>query len=74
VTTAAGAANRWRPCLPDLLATAGAIVVVSSIAPLRHPLLVARELGSLDLLSGGQLVVLPTVSWLAEEYEALGVP
>ena len=33
-----------------------------------------RELGSLDLLSGGRLVVLPTVSWLAEEYEALGVP
>jgi alkanesulfonate monooxygenase SsuD/methylene tetrahydromethanopterin reductase-like flavin-dependent oxidoreductase (luciferase family) len=44
------------------------------IAPLRHPLLVARELGSLDLLSGGRLVVLPTVSWLAEEYAALGVP
>jgi probable F420-dependent oxidoreductase len=43
------------------------------IAPLRHPLLIARELGSLDLLSGGRLVVMPTVSWLAEEYEALGV-
>src|ERR1700683_101939 len=44
------------------------------IAPLRHPLLMARELGSLDLLSGGRLVVLPTVSWLEDEYRALGVP
>ena len=32
------------------------------------------ELGSLDLISGGRLVVLPTVSWLEEEYAALGVP
>jgi len=44
------------------------------IAPLRHPLLLARELGSLDLLSEGRLVVQPTVSWHRDEYEALGVP
>jgi probable F420-dependent oxidoreductase len=50
------------------------LVAGAVIAPLRHPLLIARELGSLDLLSGGRLVVLPTVSWLAEEYAALGVP
>jgi probable F420-dependent oxidoreductase len=49
------------------------LVAGAVIAPLRHPLLIARELGSLDLLSGGRLVVLPTVSWLAEEYAALGV-
>ncbi len=48
------------------------LVAGAVIAPLRHPLLIARELGSLDLLSGGRLVVLPTVSWLAEEYAALG--
>jgi probable F420-dependent oxidoreductase len=50
------------------------LVAGAVIAPLRHPLLIARELGSLDLLSGGRLVVLPTVSWLDEEYAALGVP
>jgi probable F420-dependent oxidoreductase len=44
------------------------------IAPLRHPLLLARELGTLDLLSEGRLVVQPTVSWHRDEYEALGVP
>jgi len=43
------------------------------IAPLRHPLLLARELGTLDLLSEGRLVVQPTVSWHRDEYEALGV-
>ncbi len=50
------------------------LVAGAVIAPLRHPLLIARELGSLDLLSRGRLVVQPTVSWLAEEYAALGVP
>jgi len=44
------------------------------LAPLRHPLLLARELGTLDLLSEGRLVVQPTVSWHRDEYEALGVP
>jgi probable F420-dependent oxidoreductase len=50
------------------------LVAGAVIPPLRHPLLLARELGSLDLLSEGRLVVLPTVSWHPEEYEALGVP
>ncbi|MFF4692314.1 TIGR03619 family F420-dependent LLM class oxidoreductase [Streptomyces sp. NPDC001307] len=44
------------------------------IAPLRHPLLLARELGTLDLLSEGRLMVLPNVSWSRDEYAALGVP
>jgi probable F420-dependent oxidoreductase len=50
------------------------LVASAVIVPLRHPLLIARELGSLDLLSGGRLVVQPTVSWLEDEYAALGVP
>ncbi len=50
------------------------LVAGAVIPPLRHPLLLARELGSLDLLAEGRLVVLPTVSWHREEYEALGVP
>jgi probable F420-dependent oxidoreductase len=44
------------------------------IPPLRHPLLLAKELATLDLLSRGRLVVQPTVSWHRDEYEALGVP
>jgi probable F420-dependent oxidoreductase len=49
------------------------LVAGAIIAPLRHPLILARELGTLDLLSAGRLVVLPTVSWHREEYDALGV-
>ena len=50
------------------------LVAGALIAPLRHPLLLAKELGTLDLLSQGRLVVLPTVSWHRDEYDALGVP
>ena len=46
---------------------------VALLAPLRHPLLLAKELATLDLLSRGRLVVQPTVSWHRDEYEALGV-
>jgi probable F420-dependent oxidoreductase len=49
------------------------LVAGAIVAPLRHPLLLARELGTLDLLSNGRLVVLPSVGWHQEEYEALGV-
>jgi len=64
---ACGAAIRDMDLLPRL----GAIAV---IAPLRHPLLLAKELGTLDLLAEGRLIVQPTVSWHRDEYEALGVP
>src|SRR5919199_4778123 len=43
------------------------------IAPLRHPLLLAKELATLDLLAEGRLVVQPTGSWHPPEYAALGV-
>jgi probable F420-dependent oxidoreductase len=44
------------------------------IAPLRHPLLLAKDLATLDLLAEGRLVVQPTVSWHEPEYTAIGVP
>ena len=50
------------------------LVAGAILAPLRHPLLLARELGSLDLLCEGRLVVQPSVSWSRDEYGALGVP
>jgi len=68
---------------PDTIVLASAIAAETSrvrialaaiIAPLRHPLLLAKQLATLDLLSQGRLVVQPTVSWSAEEYAALGVP
>src|SRR5439155_11272086 len=68
---------------PDTLVLASAIAAVTTrirvamaavIAPLRHPLLLAKQLATLDLLAEGRLVVQPTVSWSGEEYAALGVP
>lgn len=50
------------------------LVAGAILAPLRHPIVLARELGTLDLLCEGRLVVQPTVSWSRDEYDALGVP
>ena len=50
------------------------LIASAVIPPLRHPLQIAKELATLDLLSQGRLVVQPTVSWHRTEYEALGVP
>jgi len=50
------------------------LVASSVIVPLRHPLLLAKQLATLDLLSRGRLVVQPTVSWHRAEFDALGVP
>ncbi|MFC6061980.1 TIGR03619 family F420-dependent LLM class oxidoreductase [Streptomyces ochraceiscleroticus] len=50
------------------------LVAGAILAPLRHPLVLAKELATLDLLSKGRLVVLPTVSWSRDEYAALDVP
>jgi probable F420-dependent oxidoreductase len=69
----------WPDPLTLLAAVASAtsrlrLVASSIIAPLRHPLLLAKPLATLELLSEGRLVVQPTVSWHRPEYEALGVP
>ena len=49
------------------------LLAAAVLAPLRHPLLLAKELATLDLLAEGRLTVLPAVSWQEEEYRALGV-
>lgn len=43
------------------------------ILPYRHPLLMAKSLATIDVLSGGRLIVGAAVGWLAEEFEALGI-
>ena len=43
------------------------------IVPQRNPLVLAKELATLDLLSGGRVELGLGVGWLKEEFDALGV-
>jgi probable F420-dependent oxidoreductase len=44
------------------------------IVPQRNPLILAKELATLDQLSGGKVELGLGVGWLEEEFKALGVP
>ena len=44
------------------------------ILPQRNPVVLAKELATLDHLSGGRVELGIGVGWLREEFEALGVP
>jgi probable F420-dependent oxidoreductase len=44
------------------------------ILPYRSPLPVAKLLASVDVLSGGRLIVGAAIGWLEGEFDALGVP
>jgi len=44
------------------------------ILPQRTPAILAKELATLDVLSGGRVTLGVGVGWLKEEFQALGVP
>jgi probable F420-dependent oxidoreductase len=44
------------------------------ILPQRNPVVLAKEVATLDALSGGRVELGVGVGWLREEFEALGVP
>ncbi len=44
------------------------------ILPQRNPVVLAKEVATLDLLSGGRTELGVGVGWLREEFDALGVP
>lgn len=44
------------------------------VLPIRPSVLLAKMLGSLDLMSGGRLIVGAASGWLEREFDALGVP
>lgn len=71
-------ATPWPDSLVLASAIAGAttklrIALAAVIFPLRHPLLLAKQLATLDLLAEGRLIAQPTVSWHEDEYRALGI-
>jgi len=44
------------------------------VAPLRHPVLLAHAVTSLDRISGGRVVLGVGAGWLQQEFDAVGVP
>lgn len=44
------------------------------VLPLRNPLLLAKELVTLDVVSGGRLIIGVGAGWMDAEFKALGVP
>jgi alkanesulfonate monooxygenase SsuD/methylene tetrahydromethanopterin reductase-like flavin-dependent oxidoreductase (luciferase family) len=50
--------------------------VISSVVvlPMRNPVLTAKSVNTMAVMSGGRLVLGVGVGWLTEEFEALGAP
>jgi probable F420-dependent oxidoreductase len=71
-------ANFWDPVLTLTWAAAATTRVRLGtsvlVLPLRHPLPLAKELATLQNLSGGRLILGAGVGWLEAEFAALGVP
>src|SRR5262249_32783882 len=44
------------------------------VLPLRNPVLLAQQLSSLDLLTGGRFILGAASGWYKREFDALGVP
>jgi alkanesulfonate monooxygenase len=44
------------------------------VLPLRNPTLAAKALGTLDVISGGRLILGVAAGWYAREFDAVGVP
>jgi probable F420-dependent oxidoreductase len=62
-------------CLTFAAATTSRIRIATGVLllPEHNPLVVAKQAASLDLLSGGRLMLGVGVGWSAEEFDALGV-
>ncbi|MGB2694342.1 MAG: LLM class F420-dependent oxidoreductase [Dehalococcoidia bacterium] len=44
------------------------------VAPMRNPIVTAKQFASIDVLSSGRLIIGVGAGWMAEEFEMLGVP
>lgn len=60
----------WVGASTTRIAVGTAVIVL----PYRNPLIVAKEVATLDVLSGGRVIFGVGTGWLAEEFAALGAP
>jgi probable F420-dependent oxidoreductase len=60
----------WIAAHTQRLRLASGIILV----PLRSPAVLAKELASIDVVSGGRLIIGVGAGWLEPEFQALGVP
>ena len=72
-------AGEWPEQITTLAYLAGVtenirLVTSVMIVPYRHPLLCAKMLATLDMLSKGRLIVGAGVGWMEEEFELLDAP
>jgi probable F420-dependent oxidoreductase len=44
------------------------------VLPMRNPVILAKQLGSMDLLSNGRLIMGMAAGWYRREFDAVGVP
>jgi probable F420-dependent oxidoreductase len=74
--SAAGEAMEQLTVLAFLAGQTQTIQLVTSviIVPHRNPLVAAKALATLDVLSKGRVIVGVGVGWMREEFEALGLP
>ncbi len=69
----------WLDSLVVLSAAAGVtsrvgLGTAALVLPLRHPVILAKEIASIHLLSGGRFRFGVAVGWDPDEFEAVGVP
>lgn len=75
--------REWEFALPDALTWMAYVAAATSriklatgviILPEHNPVLCAKQVATLDHMSGGRVILGVGVGWLKEEFEALGVP
>jgi alkanesulfonate monooxygenase SsuD/methylene tetrahydromethanopterin reductase-like flavin-dependent oxidoreductase (luciferase family) len=60
----------WLAGVTDRISLGTSVIIL----PYRSPIPVAKLLASVDVLSGGRLIVGAAIGWMEAEFAALGVP
>lgn len=60
----------WAGARAQRLALGTSVVIV----PLHHPVLLAKQVATLDVMTGGRVTLGIGVGWMREEFDSLGIP